>query len=237
MNQVGNPKRAEIVIFNRVDEVEDAYNTEQGFIFLDTQYRGQMIMPPNVITITEMTDNVLRSTVQAITELADTAKLPDQEIEVTIEPSLTRSPFNILVIDDAVRNRNSAYETLSGHHVSTTHSFEKAMEMLDKRIFDVVLTDLYLPMSSRSMGAKFRLGQQVPYGLLIKTRAAQRGARLVAVVTDAGHHDDAISAALSYFQREVAREENAITMLMRAHMVKGAKDWGYALQKLQEEEG
>ncbi len=65
--------------------------------------------------------------------------------------------------------------------------------------FDVVLTDMMMPMSSRTLSPDaYRYGEQVPYGFVIALRATLCGAKFVAMVTDTNHHKGAMSAAIDH---------------------------------------
>ena len=66
--------------------------------------------------------------------------------------------------------------------------------------FEAVLTDMMMPMGMReTLFDAFNPAEQVPYGFVIALKAALRGARFVAVVTDTNHHKGAMSAALDHF--------------------------------------
>jgi len=67
--------------------------------------------------------------------------------------------------------------------------------------FDVVLTDLLVPASSRTQGTKGQqfVGKEMPLGSIIALLALTRGVKMVAVVTDSGHHDHPASAAFDTF--------------------------------------
>lgn len=65
--------------------------------------------------------------------------------------------------------------------------------------FDVVLTDMMMPMSRKTIVPEvFNPEEQVPYGLIIALNAASRGAKYVAMVTDTNHHQGAMSAAIDH---------------------------------------
>lgn len=65
--------------------------------------------------------------------------------------------------------------------------------------FEVVLTDMMMPMSRETLAPGiFSPGEQVPYGFVIALRAALRGAKFVAMVTDTNHHEGAMSAAMDH---------------------------------------
>lgn len=139
--------------------------------------------------------------------------------------------MKILVIEDSAAHRQSAIETLVGHDVTVVGSFDGAEKLLDgsyfdrelKRIvepplgFDVVLTDMMMPMSERGLTRDtFKPTELVPYGIILALKAAHRGAKLVGLLTDTNHHNGAMSKALdllgpAYYDSsdgnpEVARE-------------------------------
>jgi hypothetical protein len=65
--------------------------------------------------------------------------------------------------------------------------------------FDVVLTDMKMPMSKQTLGQGiFQHGVEVPYGFPIVLKAAKAGAKFVAMVTDTNHHQGAMSAAIDH---------------------------------------
>lgn len=66
--------------------------------------------------------------------------------------------------------------------------------------FEAVLVDMMMPMSFEKLGpsAVCTRGEQVPYGFVLALKAAERGAKFVAMVTDTNHHNSPMSAALDY---------------------------------------
>ena len=65
--------------------------------------------------------------------------------------------------------------------------------------FEVVLTDMMLPMSRKTLGPRvYKPDEQVPYGFTIALKATLRGAKFVAMLTDSNHHEGPLSAALDH---------------------------------------
>lgn len=63
--------------------------------------------------------------------------------------------------------------------------------------YEVVLTDMMMPMSKRTLSpGVFNPSEQVPYGFIIALRATLFGVKFVAMVTDTNHHKGAMSAAI-----------------------------------------
>jgi CheY-like chemotaxis protein len=225
---------ADLIVFTDVRDVERSYSKKKSYAYLELTngIKGIQLPSDNCVTVNplnlltgliEVIDNA-RKKLAPVTELAS---LQEEEIV-----PLHADALGVLVIDDMPENITSAKKGLAGHHLTTVTSYEEAMSILGKEKFDVVLTDLHLPMSSRTMGSKFKLGELVPYGILLMVEAAHRGAQRVAVVTDLSHHDDPFSAAFDHFSAFSVKIDNAKVVMMHSPMVDGAKDWAKALAKL-----
>lgn len=222
---------ADIVIFTNVSNVGRDYDKNRVYAYLDVCGETPSL-PEEVIVVKE------QNTIIGLTNLIEKARknfqpdteTPDSESE---EPVILPGALHILVIDDTRQNIESAKKTLSGQYLTTASGYEEAMEILQKNNFDMVLTDLHLPMSSKSMGSKFRLGELVPYGILLMVEAARQGAKYVAVVTDLSHHDDPFSAAFDHYSSFSVRIEEAKVMMMHAHLFSdGSKNWFFAMNQL-----
>ncbi len=77
-------------------------------------------------------------------------------------------------------------------------------ELCPSPSFDVVLSDLLMPASEMTMGQdgmKY-VGQEMPVGFALSLMASLYGAKYVAVVTDANHHDHPASAMLDSFDSD-----------------------------------
>lgn len=128
----------------------------------------------------------------------------------------------ILVVDDTEKYRDAAVKALHGNHLTLVSSYATAMELLKNSNFDVVLTDLYLPVSAYHKAYVIKKWNDrdhfVPYGFLIANFAVGKGMK-VAIVTDADHHGDPISAAFD--------DGGNSTIVYDNH-----KNWASALQRL-----
>lgn len=134
-------------------------------------------------------------------------------------------------MDDSEINLKVAQSLLSTHNVVVVNSFCRAIDAISKSKFDVLLTDLLVP--SSQAGASFyplngkehphqwvgMENQEVPLGLFLAIHAIGHGIKLVAVVTDANHHDHPAARALdSIFG--IARLGDA-----KLHCVNDAQQW------------
>lgn len=107
--------------------------------------------------------------------------------------------MKILVIDDARRNTLSAASLLSGQ-VTIADTIEGAYEILySGDSFDVVLTDLFMPLGDfrGAMNTRDydRPSSDLPVGLVFALKAVKMGIRTV-ICTDADHHSDWICSLL-----------------------------------------
>jgi len=81
--------------------------------------------------------------------------------------------------------------------------YDKVLAETTLPYWDVVLSDLLMPAGSMSQGGVGRqyVGQEMAVGWSLALKAAQTGAKYVAVVTDTNHHHHPASAMLDGFNR------------------------------------
>lgn len=155
--------------------------------------------------------------------------------------------MKILVIEDKQIHQQSARQTLEGHEVTIIGSFDESVELFKERCdwekqkqlksegmhyseamaqsmipfpFEAVLTDMMLPMSSDGVNPSvFNPNELVPYGYLLALKAAQRGVKLVGLVTDANHHKVPIAMGLDLIQGKRFTINGAVCIFDYAEMV------------------
>jgi CheY-like chemotaxis protein len=230
---VENMDEADLVIFTEMRDVERGYNKEKSYAYL--QIPGTERSPrlsENCQKIDAL--NIMAGLLNAITEARKGLKPLETPVAEVVEEVIPLRPdaLSILVIDDTPKHIVSAKSGLAGHKLTVATGYEEAMEILGKEKFDVVLTDLQMPMSSRTLGPDaFKLGQLVPYGIMLMIEASHKGVKHVAVVTDLNHHADWLSAAFDRFRYPI-NIDGAKVLMMHAPMKDDAKDWAQALKIL-----
>lgn len=239
MQVIGEPVRfvetqeeADLILFTEVRQIEKGFDKKKSYAFLKTQPGSHPEMPENVQVIADIS---LPAICKAISEVAATLASATTSQEAVAEESpaeLLPDALRILVIDDTPQHIANAKKGLAGHRLTTATGYEEAMELLGNEKFDVVLTDLHLPMSSKTMGDKFKLGELVPYGILLMIEAARQGAKKVAVVTDLSHHDDPFSAAFDHYSQFPISIEGAKVRMLHARVSEEGKDWADALARI-----
>ena len=234
---VGSIEEADLIIFSIVADFEYKLSPDKSYIFLVLPDSGEVPVFSNNCTIIKWGDGLQDSISKVIEDLCVRLGPSVGEHCMSKDGVVSPDPFalHILVIDDMPENIASAKSCLAGHHLTTVTGYQEAMDVLGREKFDVVLTDLYLPMSLQTMWDEFRLGELVPYGILLMVEAARQGAKHVAVVTDLSHHDDPFSAAFDHYSQFPVKIENAKVVMMHAPMRDGAKDWKTALDRLMKE--
>lgn len=232
LTYVENVNEADFVIFTEVRDIEKGYSKEKSYAFLKVPGSKIVSLPENCATIDAMT--IIPGLIDAIGNISKKLLSIKETLVVLKKETVSLRPdaLRILVIDDTLKHIASAKSDLAGHRLTIVTGYEDAMNILGSKKFDVVLTDLHLPMSSKTMGSKFKLGELVPYGILLMVEAARQGAKYVAVVTDLSHHDDPFSAAFDHYSQFPIKIEGAKVMMMHAPMKGGAKDWITALDWL-----
>jgi CheY-like chemotaxis protein len=223
-------EEADLVIFSEVRAIEGGYNASKTYAFMGGG-RDVQSLPSTVV-------NVYLDLVRLVQMIHDVwLSLKPLEVaapvETVAEAALRPDALRILVVEDSPKHQASAKKGLAGHKLTLATGYEEAMKILDSEKFDVVLTDLQMPMSSRTLGSEaFKLGQLVPYGLLLKDEAAHQGAKWVAVVTDLNHHADWVSAAFDHFSYPMQIEGAKVLMMHAPMNDDDTKDWAAALDRL-----
>lgn len=235
---------ADLVIFDEMRSIEKDFSDSRTYALLDKYGNKPKNLPANVTDVLSATNLVLElvdliQKVWLTLKPLDVSKAETVEMEVSLRPDYLR----ILVIEDTPKHQASAKVGLAGHKLTVVTGYEEAMKLLgesmidmqtcENTMFDVVLTDLQMPMSSRTLGSEaFNLGQLVPYGIMLMIEAAHRAVTRVAVVTDMNHHADWLSAAFDHFSYPV-KIDGAKVLMMHAPMnADGTKDWATALKIL-----
>ncbi|TSC56261.1 MAG: hypothetical protein G01um101418_156 [Parcubacteria group bacterium Gr01-1014_18] len=142
---------------------------------------------------------------------------------------------NILVVDDREKNRERAKtELASQYNLTIASTYIEAMEVLNwDEHYEYVLSDLYLPPNDKNKTLSpeaIEIGAQIPYGFLIALEAARKGSH-VAIVTDANHHQDCLSAELDSLRKGYLVNGKKLMLINYC-----GKNWAEALQILKGEQ-
>ena len=136
------------------------------------------------------------------------------------------------MVDDKPENRRSALSLLQENHFVTLASgYHEALRLIRENAYDVVLSDCQMQPETEDSSLSVEnvvIGETVPNGLFLIFHATKRGAR-VAIVTDANHHEDWVSAIFDDDDIRKPQNVNGHTVLFINYM---GKRWDDALEKI-----
>ncbi len=221
---------ADLVIFCDTKDIERRYDKDKFYVFI--QLAEKVPVLPEGCFVIPLSEAML-GLMKAVGDVHEELK-PIVEVPVIDSVSVRSDAMRILVIDDTAKNIKSAKVGLAGHILTTVTGYEDALDILEKEKFDVVLTDMNLPMSSKNLCKNFKLGELVPYGTLLMMKAAHQGAKYVGIVSDiASHPEDPVSATFENYTKIIFCVDSAKVMFIRAKTDSdGYKDWADALLQL-----
>lgn len=121
--------------------------------------------------------------------------------------------MRILLVDDDHQNLDAWKKLLEHPKVAQTlwikskvsvdicSTFISAVDFLSQKKYDVVLTDMSMPVELSDTYRKRMHVDQVPYWYVIVSAAKELGVRNIAIVTDSSHHSDPVSSSNSIVER------------------------------------
>ncbi len=232
---VDSAEKADLIISDNAKMVAQDWDKNKRYVFVSLKEVPNLPQNASWISPLEVVKHLLCLIPQMAETLPTKKDIESPTRDTPRKPAAT-SAKKVLVVDDSPANIISALETIptEEYSVETASSYEEAIEILSQKYFDFVLTDLHLPMSPLMLSDKaFRLGELVPYGLMILLASIRQGVKKIAVVTDLSHHDDAFSASFDHFVGEPIIAGEVRIELLRAHLRPDkSKDWSIALKKL-----
>jgi len=218
-----------ILIYDDRGCLADTYRANKAFIFLSE--KKQRNLAENVVQVSP--SNIIGEMPKAL-EFAKAFK-PDVPVLVAFQmPSdlvSTQRRCQVLVIDDKRENLDAAKALLEprGHQVTVALGFAEGMRHIEMKKFDYVLSDMAMPGNRYYMALSYdawRLDQTYEYGMGVIFEATSRDMP-VAIVTDANHHGNWMSAMLDILKKATV---NGKPVLFFNHI---GKRWDIALAELE----
>ncbi len=150
---------------------------------------------------------------------------------IELEPEVaTEDSLHLLIVDDKIKNLKRAVEKLGNKHFLTlTDGYDEALRMIKNNSYAAVLSDCQMPVGTEKSslaGDVMNIGETVHNGLFLMFYATSRGSRF-AIVTDANHHKDWVSAIFDDL-REPQNVNNQPVLFINYIQ----KNWDKALEKL-----
>lgn len=155
-----------------------------------------------------------------------------QAIKLSVKKVDARS---ILVFDDSAIHAEAAVKQLSAdYNLTVVTTYDQAENMIRNATFDVVLLDVLVPASSKTLGGdgmKFA-GQEMPLAPILAFLALSRGVKKIGILTDANHHAHPASAAIDVFHGPFTVGDVKIVISNDGIGFDGAKNWKRLLEQL-----
>ena len=123
--------------------------------------------------------------------------------------------MKILLVEDEPTNIESAKMQLKDHELTIVSSFVELMDIHDFKVFDFILTDLYIKFGKRKEGVYYSVEKRYmkneidPYGIFVAIKAVNYKIPCV-MVTDANGHHDAIGCLMENWGVESINIQNEI---------------------------
>jgi hypothetical protein len=191
-------------------------------------------IPENVKWLQVTDPDLLASIIQQLSSIDSKNTEQDSELSIGVlcpPRHEANDSLSVLVIDDKLDNLTKAIELLnSNHFVTLADSYRLGKQMINANTYDAVLSDCQMLPDFESALADdaVPVGETVHNGIFLMFDATRFGARF-AIVTDANHHQDWVSAIF-----DDIREPQTVN----GHKVQFfnylGKSWDKALEKLME---
>ena len=114
--------------------------------------------------------------------------------------------MKILLVDDSRKHREAGATDLTalGHEVVVLGNYADVAKVVREQQFDVALLDLLMPSEPMMLGGEglSHLGEPFAVGYPLAVYLAVKGVPLVAVATDANHHNHPASAFMDWLSGE-----------------------------------
>jgi hypothetical protein len=237
--QAESAAEADLIIVFDESKLHEVYSTEKKFAVFSVKEIKFSAANVRWISVFEyITD--LTAYVSEIAQEINGASPDNDEvnqvraIEMGVEyvPKNKEHALHVLVVDDKQENLLSALELLGEKHFLTLASgYGEGKQLIRANKYDVVLSDCQMPIQTKGSALSMEaitlsLGEVVHNGPFLMFPATKSGARF-AIVTDANHHQDWVSAIFDDLRDP--QIINGQPVLFINYM---GKDWDKALEKL-----
>lgn len=229
---VESASEADVIIVGDTSQLRRYYETDKSFVLIAVDKPGHLPANVEYIPVTEVVADLLIY----ISERADSQPEVPEEVEVyklgeQNEPKKqSDASLNILVVDDKSENLGKALELLGEEHfVTLAQRYSEAEKLIEEGNYDVVISDCQMPVDVSDSALSITsadIGQIVHNGIFLMFSATKKGARF-AIVTDANHHTDWVSAILDNLTEP--QMVNGQPVLLINYL---GKRWDEALKKL-----
>ena len=229
---VESASTADLIIIQDKRGLHELY--EEGKWFAVVSLKEPDGLPDNVkwFHVTTVVPELVSYMAQIVKETEGMNTVSGQTVETGIEyvPGNTQQGSRVLVVDDKQENLELALKLLGEKYFLTLASgYGQGEQLIRDNDYDAVLSDCQMPVyienSALSTDA-VKVGETVHNGLFLMFPATKKGARF-AIVTDANHHQDWVSAIF-----DDLRDQQVINGQPVLFINYLGKQWDKAMEKL-----
>ncbi len=230
-----NHEEADLIIVNDRETLQKNFNTDKFFAIFSIKEVGSLPENARWIPIIEYIVPMTEYLAQIKESISSKKTVKKNSIQTgkEFQPSeVNEKSQRILVIDDTPDNLKLAIDLLGNDHFLTLASgFDEGLELIKTNQYDVVLSDCQMLPETKKTALSIEnitIGQTVHNGIFLIFHATKRGTR-VAIVTDANHHMDWVSALFDDKDLREPQEVNGQPVLFINYI---NKRWDKALKKI-----
>lgn len=238
-----NPQEADLIIVETKERLHELYHKKKFFAVLSIKEVKNLPANARWIPLLEFIHYIGAYMDEIGKALATRKQEPvasseedplfvETGLEYTREDPGAERSFRVLVVDDKPQNLQLALECLQkDHFVTLASGYAEALQLISKKTYDAVLSDCQMLPETKNSALSLEaitIGQTVHNGIFLIFHATKRGAR-VAIVTDANHHMDWVSALFDDRDLYQPQEVNGQPVLLINYM---GKRWDEALNAL-----
>lgn len=219
---VNDQKSADIVLLEGEDDLRTLYNEKQIFCVLQTsRQRFAQNQPENVcildtLKLFEGDSGIALLLAQIDKYMASKTESATPKVEIPRFSNIAtfKKSYTVLIVDDSGANLSLALTLLAGQQILPVTCVEDAVRYLrmEGKTFDAVLTDMHMK-PDKTYGSlnlnTYGIKETIPFGFAIMLEATARGIP-VAVVTDANHHHDWVSAMFDHIKSSTVNGQKVL---------------------------
>lgn len=201
VNFVEEAYLSDMIVVTRRQELYQYYSKNKYFSFIPLDSFLEHSKMPQTLPYNVRQFPVLEAVAGLFGYIAEIEKLPLKKIYIQTGTEYTpkdktEQSIRVLIIDDLAENLELALTLLGKEHFITLASgYREGKELITRNNYDAVLSDCQMQADTQSAlsTSAVKLGENVHNGFFLMFPATKKGARF-AVVTDANHHQDWVSA-------------------------------------------
>ena len=218
---VDEASKADVVLAASMAELRNLHSEDKFFFLLATDFGNMRKEQPRNVFILDgeklfSDEHGVAAAKRSFERWSEERSRENEPYPIEVPKDIVKFSrgYAVLIVDDSQANLTLAMQVLPGQQIALVTSVGDALRLLrlKGKTFNAVLTDMHMPpdafygsLNLDSYGIK----ETVPCGFAIMLEATQRGIP-VAVVTDANHHQDWVSAMFDHIREATVNGQKVL---------------------------